>query len=142
MWKASPSLPLPSLPPPPPILLPFSLPPFLPPSLPSFLLHTHRPIIYANMSTRPIAVTRAQSGWFFRVDKTVHSAGPMLPYYFNIKKIINIVKFVMYMFTSTLTHMHTEASVTCGTSSGTCVSGDSCSQTLGVNVDRSLPTND
>ena len=48
----------------------------------------------------------------------------------------------MYMFTSTLTHMHTGASVTCGTSSGTCVSGDSCSQTLGVKVDRSLPTND
>ena len=46
----------------------------------------------------------------------------------------------MYMFMSTLTHMHTEASVTCGTSSGTCtVSGDSCSQALGVKVDRSLP---
>jgi len=32
---------------------------------------TARPIIYANMSTQPITVTRAQSGWFFRVDKTV-----------------------------------------------------------------------
>lgn len=39
-------------------------------------LHDHvnlmmtKPIIYANMSTRPITITRAQSGWIFRTDKS------------------------------------------------------------------------
>ena len=30
-----------------------------------------RPIVYANMSTQPITVSRAQSGWFFKADKKV-----------------------------------------------------------------------
>lgn len=28
-----------------------------------------KPVVYANMSTQPIAVSRAQSGWFFKADK-------------------------------------------------------------------------
>ena len=40
-------------------------------------LHDHvnlmmtKPIIYANMSTQPITVTRAQTGWIFRSNKSV-----------------------------------------------------------------------
>jgi ankyrin repeat protein len=29
-----------------------------------------KPVVYANMSTQPITVSRAQSGWFFKADKT------------------------------------------------------------------------
>ena len=36
-----------------------------------------RPIVYANMSTQPIVVTRAQSGWFFREDKSVSVCVPV-----------------------------------------------------------------
>lgn len=34
-----------------------------------------RPITYANMSTQPIVVTRAQTGWFFKQDKSVCMGG-------------------------------------------------------------------
>lgn len=50
-----------------------------------------RPIVYANMSTQPITVTRAQSGWFFRVDKT-ERVGEYDTDVFNITNLILLAR--------------------------------------------------
>lgn len=48
-----------------------------------------KPITYANMSTQPIAVSRAQSGWFFKQDKS-ERVGEYEASVYNISNLILI----------------------------------------------------
>ena len=48
-----------------------------------------RPVVYANMSTQPIQVTRAQGGFFFHYDKT-EDVGEYSTDVYNISQLILI----------------------------------------------------